>query len=173
MRLKNKRGRPIYMSIQRSSRSFLYRTDEGEIDATTWWRGALPLVGIFIVLTLGWILIEPLADKSLATTVVGTIAVLTGNLYRLAYGFACVLLLICLYNLSAKRWRNLGRPSSFAGILPVAAAVTAALHWLEPRVGGELSHNWIIAADIILAGIFLWSVVELGNIRACFAALRH
>ncbi len=97
-------------------------------------RGALMLTGIFAVLTLGWILVEPFADKSLATTVAGTIVALTGNLYRLAYGFICVLLLICLYNLSAKRWRNLGRPASFAGILPVAAAVTAALYWLEPRV---------------------------------------
>jgi uncharacterized membrane protein YhaH (DUF805 family) len=159
--------------MAQSSLSFLYRSDEGEIDAATWWRGALTLTGIFVVLTLGWIVVEPFADKSLATTVTGTIVVLTGNLYRLAYGFVCLLLLICLYNLSAKRWRNLGRPSSFAGILPIAAAVTAALHWLEPRVGGDLSHYWIIAADIVLAGIFLWSVIELGDIRACFTALRR
>ncbi len=125
------------------------------------------------MLTLGWILIEPFADKSLATTIIGTIVVLTGNLYRLAYGFICVLLLISLYNLSAKRWRNLGRPSSFAGILPLAAAVTAALYWLEPRVDGDLPHYWIVAADIVLAGIFLWSVIELGDIRACITALRR
>jgi uncharacterized membrane protein YhaH (DUF805 family) len=161
------------MSTHRSNLSFLYRSDEGEIDAATWWRGALMLTGIFAVLTLGWVLIEPFADKSLATTVTGTIVVLTGNLYRLAYGFICVLLLICLYNLSAKRWRNLGSPSSFAGILPMAAAVTAALHWLEPRVDGDLPHYWIIAGDIALAGIFLWSVIELGDIRACIRAVRR
>ncbi len=83
------------------------------------------------MLTLGWIVVEPYADRSLATTVLSTIVVLTANLYRLAYGFICLLLLICLYNLSAKRWRNLGKPSSFAGILPVAVAIDAALHWLE------------------------------------------
>ena len=112
--------------MPRPSLSFLYRSDAGEIDVATWWRGALVLVGIFAVLTLGWIVLEPYADKSLATTIVSTIVVLTANLYRLAYGFIGLLLLICLYNLSAKRWRNLGRPSSFAGILPVAIAVDAA-----------------------------------------------
>lgn len=155
------------------SLSFLYRSDEGEIDVATWWRGALILVGIFVVLTLGWIVIEPFADKSLATTVVGTIVVLTANLYRLAYGFLCLMLLICLYNLSAKRWRNLGRPSSFAGILPVWTAVTAALHWLEPRVAGSLPHALVVLADILLVVIFLWTLAELGGLRARFVAPRR
>ncbi|MEW6435712.1 MAG: hypothetical protein AB1508_00915 [Pseudomonadota bacterium] len=146
------------------SLSFLYRSDEGEIDAAIWWRGALILVGIFAVLTLGWIVIEPFADKSLATTVVGTIVVLTANLYRLAYGFICLMLLICLYNLSAKRWRNLGRPSSFAGILPVWTAITAALHWLEPRVAGALPHYVVVIADVLLIATLIWNVVALGGI---------
>ncbi len=155
------------------SLSFLYRSDEGEIDVATWWRGALVLAGIFAVLTLGWIVVEPYADRSLATTVLSTIVVLTANLYRLAYGFICLLLLICLYNLSAKRWRNLGKPSSFAGILPVAVAIDAALHWLEPRVAGDLPHVLVIAADVIVIAVFLWALIELGGIRARFAAPRH
>ena len=159
--------------MQQPSLSFLYRSDEGEIDVATWWRGALILAGIFVVLTLGWIVIEPYADKSLATTVIGTIVVLTANLYRLAYGFISLMLLICLYNLSAKRWRNLGRPSSFAGILPVALAVDAALHWLEPRVGGDLPHALVVVADIIVISVFVWTLIELGGIRARFSAVRR
>jgi uncharacterized membrane protein YhaH (DUF805 family) len=153
--------------------SFLYRTDQGEIDAATWWRGLLPLLGIFLVLTLGWIIAEPYADKSLATNVPGAIVVIAGNIYRIIYGAISVLLLICFYNLSAKRWRNLGRPSSFAGILPLVAATVGALNWLEPRVGGDLPHAVVILAEIILFGVFLWTFVECGGFRARFAALRR
>lgn len=161
------------MSIHRSDLSFLYRSDEGEIGVATWWRGALIVATIFAVLTLGWVAIEPYADKSLATTVLSTIVVLTANLYRLAYGFICLMLLISLYNLSAKRWRNLGRPSSFAGILPVALAIAGALNWLEPRVGGALPHALIIVADVLLVVIFLWTLGELGGLRAYFGPLRR
>jgi uncharacterized membrane protein YhaH (DUF805 family) len=153
--------------------SFLYRTDLGEIDAATWWRALLPLLGIFVALTLGWILVEPFADNSLATTVSGAIVAIAGNIYRIIYGAISLLLLVCFYNLSAKRWRNLGRPPSFAGILPVVAAITSALNWLEPRVGGDLPHALVILADVILSGVFLWTFVECGGLRARFAALRR
>ncbi|MGP8231322.1 MAG: hypothetical protein ACLQL2_01465 [Methylovirgula sp.] len=144
--------------------SILFRSDQGEIDAPTWWRGIFLLAGVFAVLTLGWFFIEPFADKTLATTVASTIIVLTANLYRIAYGVICLLLLICFYNLSAKRWRNLGRPASFAGILPIIGAIAAALHWLEPRTGGDTPHLLVIAADLLAFAVLIWNVVELGGI---------
>jgi hypothetical protein len=150
--------------MPRRSFSTLFRSDQGEIDAPMWWRGILILGGIFAVLTLGWFFIEPLADKALATTIASTIVVLTANLYRIAYGVICLLLLICFYNLSAKRWRGLGRPASFAGILPVVGAIVAALHWLEPRTGGDTPHALVIAADMLLFAVLIWNVTELGGI---------
>lgn len=148
----------------RQSFSTLFRSDQGEIDAPTWWRGLLLLSGVFAVLTLGWIFIEPFADKSLTATLASTMIVLIANLYRLAYGFICLLLLISFYNLSAKRWRNLGRPASFAGILPIIGAVAAALHWLEPRTAGETPHLLVIAADMLVFAVLIWNVIELGGI---------
>lgn len=153
--------------------SFLYRTDQGKIDAAIWWRALLPLLGILLALTLGWIFVEPFADNSLATNVPGAIVVVAGNIYRIIYGAVSLLLLICFYNLSAKRWRDLGQPPSFAGILPVFAAITAALVWLQPRVGGALPYALVVLAEIVLAGIFLWTFVECGGLRARFAALRR
>lgn len=144
--------------------STLFRSDQGEIDAPMWWRGILILGGVFALLTLGWFFIEPFADKALATTITSTIVVLTANLYRIAYGVICLLLLICFYNLSAKRWRDLGRPASFAGILPVVGAIVAALHWLEPRTGGDTPHALVIAADMLLFVVLIWNVIELGGI---------
>jgi len=84
-----------------------------------------------------------------------------------------LLLLICYYNLSAKRWRDLGQPPSFAGILPLVAAIAGALNWLEPRVGGDLPHALVIIADLVLFGAVLWTLIECGGLRARFAALRR
>jgi uncharacterized membrane protein YhaH (DUF805 family) len=148
------------------SRNFstLFRSDQGAIDAPAWWRGSLILGGIFAVLTLIWIGIEPVADQALATTIASTIVALMANLYRLAYGLACLLLLLCFYNLSAKRWRDLGRPAGFAGILPIIVTIAAALHWLEPRTGGETPHALVIAADMLGFAVLIWNVIELGGI---------
>ena len=154
------------MAPQTSRWSFLFRADEGRIDASTWWRNTLLLVGIFVVLTLGWILVEPYAEHDLAKEPLFTVPLLAANLYRIFYGFAGIVLLICYYNLCAKRWRDIGRPAAFAAILPFLACITAALHWLEPRVGGEIPHFAIIIADVLLLLIFIWNVIELGGLLA-------
>jgi uncharacterized membrane protein YhaH (DUF805 family) len=75
------------------------------------------------------------------------------------------LIVISHYNLSAKRWRDIGRPAAFAGLLPLAACICAALHWLEPRVDQAMPRTVTIAADIVLAAIFVWNIVELGGLR--------
>jgi uncharacterized membrane protein YhaH (DUF805 family) len=152
------------MEAQNSRWSFLFRTDEGRIDASTWWRNAALLVIIFIVLTLGWSLIAPYAEHDLATEPLFTFSILAANLYRILYGFVSILLLICYYNLSAKRWRDIGRPSALAGLLPFLACVAAALHWLEPRTGGEIPHFILVVTDILLFLTLLWNVVDLGGL---------
>ncbi len=152
------------MEAQKSRWYFLFRTDEGRIDAGTWWRNAALLVVIFAVLTLGLILVAPYAEHDLATEPLFTFSILAANLYRLVYGFASILLLICYYNLSAKRWRDIGRPAALAGLLPFLACIAWALHWLEPRVGGEIPHFITVMADILLFVILVWNVIELGGI---------
>lgn len=152
------------MKAQTSRWTFLFRTDEGRIDARTWWRNTFLLVAVFAGLTLGWILARPYAEHDLATTPLFTFSVLAANLYRIFYGFAGLLLLICYYNLSAKRWRDIGRPAAFAGILPFLACVAAALHWLEPRVGGEIPHFVVVIADVLVFLTLVWNVVELGGL---------
>ncbi|QXX75240.1 hypothetical protein [Methylovirgula sp. HY1] len=156
------------MAAQTSRWSFLFRADEGRIDAGTWWRNTGVLFAIFAVLTLVWLLVEPYAKHDLATEPLFTFPILAANLYRIFYGFASVVLLICYYNLSAKRWRDLGHPAALAGILPFFACVTAALHWLEPRVGGEIPHFVVIIADILLFLTLLWNVIDLGSLLDAF-----
>jgi uncharacterized membrane protein YhaH (DUF805 family) len=151
------------MDAQQSGWSFLFRSDEGRVDAKTWRRNAALLLGIFAVLTFAWSLIEPYAHHDLATEPLFTFPILAANLYRIFYGFASLLLLVCYYNLSAKRWRDIGRPPALAGLLPFVACIAWALHWLEPRVGGEIPHFIVILADVLLAVILIWSAFELGG----------
>jgi uncharacterized membrane protein YhaH (DUF805 family) len=153
------------MEEPRSRIYFLFRTDAGRIDAPTWWRSTLLLVGIFVVLTIGWHLIQPYGDHDLDTTLLFTIGIFAANLYRLLYGFAVIMILICYYNLSAKRWRDIGRPAALAGLLPLLACIAGALHWIEPRVDPDMPHAIPIAADITLAAVFVWNVIELGGLN--------
>jgi len=153
------------MEAQQSRAYFLFRSDAGRIDAPTWWRWMLLLLGIFAVLTITWHLIEPYADRGLSTTPFFTPGIFLANLYRVLYGFALIILLISYYNLSAKRWRDIGRPAGLAGLLPILASICGALHWLEPRVDQALPHVLVVLANVILVLVFIWNVIELGGLH--------
>lgn len=153
------------MEAGQSRAYFLFRSDAGRIDAGTWWRGTALLAGVFAVLTVGWIFVEPYADRDLSTTPFFSAGILAANIYRVLYGFAGILILVSHYNLSAKRWRDIGRPAAFAGLLPFLGCICAALHWLEPRVDQAVPHAATVAADLALALTFVWNVVELGGLH--------
>jgi uncharacterized membrane protein YhaH (DUF805 family) len=142
---------------------FLYRTDKGVIDAPAWWRGALLLFGLFVLFTLGFLYVRPYAVHDLATSPLLSVSVLGANLYIVFYAFVLMFLGICYYNLSAKRWRSIGRPPSLAGLLPFLGLVSAALHWLEARVGAAMPVTTLIVADVLLVLTFFWNIIELGG----------
>jgi uncharacterized membrane protein YhaH (DUF805 family) len=151
------------MEAQRTDWFFLFRTDEGRIDAAMWRRYAALLVVIFAALTLIWIFAEPYAHHDLAREPLFSFSVLVANLYRLIYGIAGILLLISYYNLSAKRWRDLGLPSALAGLLPFLACIAAALNWLETRLAGDIPHFVVIIADLVVFATLIWTTLELGG----------
>lgn len=152
------------MDAQTPRWSFLFRTDEGRIDAPTWRRNAALLLAIFAALTVIWIFVEPYAQHDLAREPLFAFSVLAANLYRLVYGLASILLLISYYNLSAKRWRDIGLPSALAGLWPFLVCIVAALHWLELRLVGEIPHVVVIVTDVIVIVTLIWNVLELGGI---------
>ncbi len=145
---------------------YLYRTDAGRIDAGTWWRGTLLLGGIFLVLTLVLVWVLPYTEHDLAKTPLLSPSALGANLYVVIYTFALLMIGICHYNLSAKRWRDRGRPAALAGLLPFFAFLAGALHWLQSRVATALPAFVIIGVDGLLAVILLWNIVDLGGVAS-------
>lgn len=138
--------------------TFLFRTDQGVIDKATWWRGTLPLLLIAVVGTVGWRIAEPFTHDAIHQP--PALAVF-GYLYLLAFSFGILLLLICEYNLSAKRFAALGRPRALASVLPLTLLGAGAAAWYIPRSSGALPSWSLWPALAIVAAVMLWNVVEL------------
>ncbi len=141
---------------------FLFRSDQGRIDARTWRRGTALLLAILAVLTAIWLPLEPLTHRDLATTPFFAWATIAAFAYLVLYAFAVILIGISHYNLSAKRWRDRGWSGALAGLLPLFALFSGAAHWLQPRVAEDVSYWYVAGADAALAAIIVWNVVELG-----------
>jgi uncharacterized membrane protein YhaH (DUF805 family) len=145
--------------------SFLFRTDQGRIGRAVWWRGTIGLLLVLGVLSALWRLLEPYANR---TVEVGqrlfdpmTFVAFT---YLLFYAVAVMLIAVCHYNLSAKRWRDRGRIGGLAGLLPAAALFAGAAHWLQPRVADVMPPITVTLFDAVLLGIVVWNIVELGTL---------
>jgi len=141
---------------------FLFRTDQGRINARTWRRGTALLLAILIVLTAIWLPLEPLTHRDLATTPFFAWTTVAAFAYLVLYAFAVLLIAICHYNLSAKRWRDRRWPGALAGLLPFFALLSGAAHWLQPRVAEVLPYWYVAGVDVLLVAIIVWNLVELG-----------
>jgi uncharacterized membrane protein YhaH (DUF805 family) len=148
-------------SAQLSTR-FLFRTDQGLIGQKTWWIGSLWLGAIFALLSTISLLLSPYTRHDLAKTPLLDWHVIAAYLYLTFYIFALILIAICFYNLSAKRWRDRGKPSALAGLLPFFALLSGAVHWLYPQLGDEIPIWSVIATDAVFVALLLWTIVELG-----------
>ncbi|HUB64415.1 MAG TPA: hypothetical protein VL996_08215 [Methylocella sp.] len=151
-------------SVAEFTGRFGFRTDQGRIDAKIWRQGTAFLGVPLGVLTSIWFLLAPLTQHDLARTPFlawGTIAAFA---YLLFYAFAVLLIAICHYNLSAKRWRDRGwrAPGGLAGLLPLAALMSGAAHWLQPRVAEIIPYWYVAGVDATLVAIIAWNMLELG-----------
>jgi hypothetical protein len=139
--------------------AFLFRTDQGVIDRATWWRGTIPLLVIAVASTAGWLVAEPFTHDAIHQP--PALAVF-GYLYLLLFSFGVILLLICEYNLSAKRFAALGRPRALASILPLTLLAAGAAAWYIPRSSGTLPAWSIWPVLAVVAAVMLWNALELG-----------
>ena len=141
---------------------FLFRQDQGSVDRATWRLGFGVLVGVWLL----FIAAEWLANRGGDLAKVGV----TG-----LFVLATMLVGVCYYFLSAKRFADRARPRALALILPAAGLAAAALTFMQPSGGGTFPLWLTGVADLGLVGIAVWNVVELGFLpaRAGRAAAPH
>jgi len=150
--------------------NFLFRTDEGRIDAKTWRIYTAGFCLALLVLTAIWLVLAPYAHRDLGSSPFFAMSTMAAYIYLLLYAFAILLIGICHYNLSAKRWRDRGKPAALAALLPLAVLFAGAAHWLQPRVAEDMPFFYVIACDLLLAAIIVWNIVELAALPAALKA---
>jgi hypothetical protein len=138
---------------------FLYRTDKGSIDRATWWKGTVPLAVIAVAATALWLVVRPYTHDALNQK---PAMALMAYLYLLIFAFGTLLLLVCEYNLSAKRFFARGLPRALAAVFPLSLLLAGACDWYIPRSNGALPGWSIWLVLIVVAGVVIWNVIELG-----------
>lgn len=128
---------------------FLFRQDRGTIDASTWRSTAAMLAVLFVLAAAA----EWVANGFGTAIGIGVTAI---------FILVAMLIAACWYFLSAKRFRDRGRPPVLALVLPVVLLLVGALHFLQPRGGGYYPLWFATLGDIVLTGVVVWTIVELG-----------
>ena len=143
---------------------FLYRSDVGRIDGATWRVGARLLAAVLVTFTAPWIVLAPYTEHDLAKSPLWVPMTALAYAYLMFYALVLLLVSISFVNLSAKRFRDLGRPAPLvlAGLLPFCAFLTGAAHWLQPRVAEAMPRWQVYPFDAALIVAAVWTVVELG-----------
>lgn len=145
--------------------NFLFRTEQGVIGRGVWWRGSILLAGCLALLTGVWMEISTFAYEAQGPAARAAFFdpnIFAAYAYLIFYGFCVLLISICHYNLSAKRWRARGKPPALAGLLPLLALFSGSAHWLYPRVSESMPYWTVSITDAALVVVILWNVVELG-----------
>ena len=139
---------------------FLFRQDQGRIDAATWRFHAGWLTALAVALTLVWLLLRPYAHVDLQTGL--RWITITAFTYLIVYSFALVLLAVCYTMLSIKRLRDRHRPTSLAGMVPLFVLLAASLHFMRDQTPDVIVLPYVIVLDAVLALVVAWTIIELG-----------
>lgn len=152
------------MALDSERIRFLYRTEQGRIDRATWLKGAGALAAILAPFFLIWLALAPYTDHDLARDPFFAPMTAAAYAFVILYSFVILLVAVSYVNLSAKRFRDLGRaaPVALAGLAPLVALVVGATHWLQPRVAEVMPRFWVWGADALLVAVIVWTLYELG-----------
>lgn len=154
--------------VTRQGLRFLFRTDEGEIGAPAWWSGVAILTSILAPLTLGWLALQPFAHRKLDERAFLDPMTIVAYVYVLIFALIVMLCAVSYTNLSAKRLRARGwrtSPAGLAALLPLAALIAGAAHWLYPRIADVTPWALVAMCDFALIAVALWHMIDLGLLR--------
>jgi uncharacterized membrane protein YhaH (DUF805 family) len=150
------------VGFDRAAIRFLFQSYEGSVDRRAWWSGTLMLAAILIPLTLIWLFISPATHRDLSTPELLNAGALAAFIYLVIFAFAVILIAVSWTNLSAKRFRAVGRPAALAGALPFAGLIDGAAHWFQLRAADVFPGWAVLIFDVALVAVGLWSFYELG-----------
>ena len=142
---------------------FLYREAEGRIGPRLWAQASALPVGVALAMTWAAWALAP-GPRDLGAQPFFSLSIVAVHAYLLVYGFALIFLAVAQYFVSAKRFIDLGKSPSWAGLAPFALLVAGAAAWYQPRSEGSMP-AWL--TDPFYAApsaIVIWTIVELGFI---------
>jgi hypothetical protein len=144
---------------------FLYRDIKGSIGPGLWARASALPVGAALLMTLVAWRIAPSGPRDLGSQPFFSPSIVAVHAYLMIYGFALIFLAVAQYFVSAKRYIDLGKSPSWAGLAPFVLLVTAAANWYQPR-SEETMPGWAVYPfDAIAIAVVVWNVVELGFMK--------
>ena len=156
----------IALATQDPSFRFLFREDQGRIGRRTWWTGTLGLGAVLAALTGVWLFASRGATGAFDSTQAEVARTVIASLCLILFAAGILLIAVCHTMLSAKRLNDRARPAGLAGVLPLAALLTGAAHWLQPRMEGAMPGWSLWVADGSMAAVVVWVVAEMGVLAA-------
>jgi uncharacterized membrane protein YhaH (DUF805 family) len=150
------------MAVWSDRARFLFRQEEGMVDAPTWRRHTSWLVALLAVLAFGWHVLQPYAHHDLATSAFLAPMTILAFAYLLVYAFAILLIAISYVMLSMKRLRDRREPVGLAGLVPFLAFLAGAVGLLQEKTPDVIAYGYVVGLDVALAAAILWTLWDLG-----------
>ena len=150
------------MSATGERARFLFRSEDGTIDAPTWRRHVAWLAALTAIMTAVWFLLRPYAHHDLATTAFIAPMTIAAFAYLIVYAFAVLFIAISYTMLSIKRLRDRGEPTGLAGLVPLLALCAGSLHFLQAKTPDVISGWYVIGLDALLIVVVIGTIADLG-----------
>lgn len=141
---------------------FLFRQEQGTIDAPTWRRHTGWMLLVLAAMTSVWIALRPNAYHDLKHEAFLAPMTIVTYLYLVIFAFVVLLVAVSWVMLSMKRLRDRGEPPALAGLVPLLAFLAASAHSFQPQTPEAISIWWVVGFDVALAVAAVWTVVDLG-----------
>lgn len=141
---------------------FLFRTEDGEIDAATWRFHTAWLLAVLVAMTAIWLVLRPYTRHDLHTTAFFAPLTIVAFTYLMIFAAAVLFIAVSWTMLTIKRLRARRLPTVLAVAVPLLALFAASLHALQPQTPDVISIWYVVALDALLALAVIWTAVELG-----------
>lgn len=150
------------MSATGDRARFLFRSEDGVVDAPTWRRHTAWLAALVLAMTLVWRLLRPYAHHDLATQAFFAPMTIVAYAYLIVYAFAVIFIAISYTMLSMKRLRDRGEPTGLAGLVPLLALFAGSLYFLQAKTPEVISYWYVVALDVALVLVVAGTIADLG-----------